>query len=252
MHMSTAEDARTLVRLLWRGSAEPEAPKRGPRQRVTVDEMVGKAISLADDRGLNALSMRALAAELGVGPMTLYTYVPTRDVLVALMVDHVAGDSPMPSSTTTVRESLASVARVLRAEYLAHPWLLDANPWRQVLGPHRLTRYERQLEVLESLDISDLDRDHILALLVAFVTGNAREALAAGAAATVSGMTDAQWWEVVAPELDAVIPDGRFPLSERVGTAAGERHQAPGAPDEVFDFGLVCLLDGLRPLIGDD
>ncbi|WP_232717198.1 TetR/AcrR family transcriptional regulator [Gordonia metallireducens] len=248
--MSAADDARTLVRLLWRGRGEPQAPRRGPRQRVTVDELVGKAIALADERGLPAVSMRTLAAELGVGPMTLYTYVPTRDVLVALMVDHVAGD-PMPGPASTVRESLAEVARHLRAEYLAHPWLIDANPWRQVLGPHRLARYERQLELLEPLDISDLDRDHILGLLSAFVTGNAREALAADAAVADSGMTDVEWWEVVAPELDAVIPDGEFPLADRVGTVAGEHHQAPGAPDEVFDFGLARLLDGLAPLIGD-
>lgn len=248
--MSTADDARTLVRLLWRGGAEPDAPRRGPRQRVSVDEVVTTAVSLADGRGLGAVSMRALAAELGVGPMTLYTYVPTRDVLVALMVDQVAGDSPMPGPATTVRESLIGVARTLRAEYLAHPWLLDANPWRQVLGPHRLDRYERQLELLESLDIPDLDRDHILSLLAAFVTGNAREALAADTAAADSGMTDARWWEVVAPELDAVIPEGRFPLAGRVGTAAGERHQAPGAPDEAFDFGLARLLDGLGSFIG--
>lgn len=65
-------------------------------------------------------------------------------------------------------------------------------------------------------------------------------------------MTDVEWWEVVAPELDAVIPKGGFPLADRVGTVAGEHHQAPGSPpDEVFDFGLTRLLDGLVPLIGD-
>lgn len=247
--VSTADDARTLVRLLWRAEARDDGPRRGPRQRVSVDDIVTAAIDLADERGLGAVSMRALAAELGVGPMSLYTYVPTRDVLVALMIDHVTARTPMPGSAPTVVESLAGVARALRAECLDHPWLLAASPWRQVLGPHRLARYERQLELLESTDISDVQRDHIIALLGAFVAGNAREAVGERTAAEESGMSDARWWEIVGPELAAVIPDGAYPLSDRVGSAVGEIHQAPGAPDDAFEFGLARVLDGLRPLL---
>ncbi|MFE0751277.1 TetR/AcrR family transcriptional regulator [Gordonia sp. NPDC058843] len=247
--MSTADDARVLVRLLWRAEAGVEAPRRGPRQRVSVDDIVTTAIRLADANGLGAVSMRALAAELGIGPMSLYTYVPTRDVLVALMVDQVTAEASVPSPSPTVLESLARVARVLRAEYLAHPWLLEATPWRQVLGPHRLFRYERQLELLEELAISDMQRDNIIALVGAFVTGNAREAVGERRAAVETGMTDAQWWEVVGPELAAVMPAGVFPLAGRVGSAVGEVHQAPGAPDDVFEFGLARVLDGLRPLL---
>lgn len=247
--VSTADDARVLVRLLWRAEAGVEGPRRGPRQRVSIDDIVTTAIRLADAGGLDAVSMRALAAEMGVGPMSLYTYVPTRDVLVALMVDQVAADVPMPSSSPTVVESLAGVARALRAECLAHPWLLEATPWRQVLGPHRLARYERQLELLESADISDVQRDNIIALIGAFVTGNAREAVGERSAAVETGMSDARWWEIVGPELAAVVPDGAFPLADRVGSAVGELHQAPGAPDDAFEFGLMRVLDGLRPLL---
>ncbi|WP_238421567.1 TetR/AcrR family transcriptional regulator [Gordonia sp. 'Campus'] len=248
--MSTVDDVRALVRLLWRAEIGAQAPRRGPRQRISVDDIVDTAIRLADDRGLDALSMRVLAGELGIGPMTLYTYIPTRDVLVALMIDQVTAMSPMPVRSSSVLDSLAAVAHVLRAEYLAHPWLLHASPWRQVLGPHRLARYERQLELLEDVGISDLERDNVIVLVGAFVTGNAREALGARAAAAETGMTDVQWWEAVAPELDAVIPEGAFPLADRVGTAVGEHHQAPGAPDEAFVFGLARVLDGLRPLVG--
>ncbi|MBD0860236.1 TetR/AcrR family transcriptional regulator [Gordonia sp. zg691] len=256
--MSTADDARALVRLLWRAEVEaggdaasPAAPRRGPRQRVTVDEIVGVAVDIADARGLAAVSMRALATELGMGPMSLYTYVPSRDVLVALMVDRVAADAPMPVRSTTVIDSLDGVARALRAEYLAHPWLLDASSWRQVLGPHRLRRYELQLEILEGLDISDLERDNIIALVSSFVTGNARDALSARSAVADSGLSDEQWWDVVGPELGSVMPTDAFPLSGRVGTAVGEHHQAPGAPDDAFEFGLARVLYGLRPLVGE-
>lgn len=247
--MSTADDARMLVRLLWRAECGAGGPRRGPRQRVSVDDIVTTAIRRADAGGLGAVSMRSLASDLGVGPMSLYTYVPTRDVLVALMVDAVAADTPMPPSSPTVVESLAGVARALRAECLTHPWLLEASPWRQVLGPHRLARYERQLELLEPLDISDVQRDNIIALIGAFVVGNAREAVGERVAAAETGMSDAHWWEIVGPELAAVVPDGAFPLSDRVGTAVGELRQAPGAPAEAFEFGLSRVLDGLQPLL---
>lgn len=245
-------DARTLVRLLWRSGPEADArPRRGPKQRVSVDEIVDTAVDLADRNGLDTVSMRALATALGIGPMSLYTYVPSRDVLVALMIDRVATDHPMPEPATTPAESLAAIARALRDELLAHPWLLDAPPWRHVLGPNGLARYERQLEALESADLPDLDRDRILSVLTSFVVGNAREAVSARTAPSRSGMSDAEWWEAVAPELDAVIPDGAYPLANRVGSAAGELYQAPGAPAEVFEFGLARLLDGLRPLLGE-
>ena len=74
------------------------------------------AIDLADERGLAAVSMRALAAELGVGPMSLYTYVPTRDVLVALMIDHVTARTPMPGPAPTVVESRSTTEPVWRDE----------------------------------------------------------------------------------------------------------------------------------------
>ena len=82
-----------------------------------------------------------------------------------------------------------------------------------------------------------------------FVAGNAREAVGERTAAEESGMSDARWWEIVGPELAAVIPDGAYPLSDRVGSAVGEIHQAPGAPDDAFEFGLARVLDGLRPLL---
>ncbi|MEO9330047.1 TetR/AcrR family transcriptional regulator [Gordonia aurantiaca] len=250
--MSPADDARTLVRLLWRPGPEADArPRRGPKQRVSVDEIVDTAVDLADRNGLDAVSMRALATALGIGPMSLYTYVPSRDVLVALMIDRVAADHPMPAPATTPTASLAAIARALRDELLAHPWLLDAPPWRHVLGPNWLARYDRQLEALEPADVPDLDRDRILSVLTSFVVGNAREAVSARTAPSRSGMSDAEWWEAVAPELDAVIPDGVYPLANRVGSAAGELYQAPGAPADVFEFGLARLLDGLRPLLGE-
>lgn len=250
--MNLEDEARALVRLLWRDVEQlPVAPgRRGPKPRVSVDEVVTSAIALADGEGLGAVSMRALAARLGLGPMSLYTYVPTRDVLLALMVDRVAADAPIRSTPAPVLQSLESMARVLHAEYLAHPWLLEISQWRQVLGPHRLQRYESQLAIIESLPLPDLTRDAVISTVTAFVIGMARERIGVRAAAA-GGLTDEAWWAVVGPELTAVMPPDRFPLAGRVGTEVGRHHRAPGDPDNSFDFGLARLLDGLRDLLGE-
>ncbi|WP_259144738.1 TetR/AcrR family transcriptional regulator [Tsukamurella ocularis] len=246
--MNPEDEGRALVRLLWRAEAgEPAPGRKGPKQRLTVDEVVASAIELADAEGLAAVTMRALAARLGVGPMSVYTYVPTRDVLVALMVDAVALAQPPVERLATLRASLVAAVGARRDEYLAHTWLLDAPSWRDVLGPGKIGQYEAQLALLEDLPIGDLERDWLIVLLESFAAGAARSSGARGAASRP--MTDAQWWEVVGPELAALMPPGKYPIAGRVGTVVGEYYSAPGDPDAGFELGLQALLDGLESRI---
>lgn len=239
----TAERARILLHLLWRHELPPRTGGRGPKQAVSVDEVVAAAIRLADRDGYDKVSVRAVAAELGLRPMSLYTYVPSKDALAVLMVDAVADeDEPIPPELPA-RARLAAVARQIRAELLAHPWLLEISPWRLVLGPGRMRRYERHLAAVDGLGLSDVHMDRVIAVLSEFATGNARMALAA--ARGTREMSDARWWEVHGPLLTRLMPTDEFPLSARVGAAVGELYQAPGDPDGDFEYGLDRLLDGI-------
>src|SRR5687767_2606640 len=83
MRTGEGDPARTLG-LLWRRS---QPSRRGPRPRLSVDDVVDAAIALADEAGLEAVSIRALAERLGVSAMTLYTYVPGKTELLDLMLD---------------------------------------------------------------------------------------------------------------------------------------------------------------------
>ena len=80
-------DPRRTVALLWRHRRPIEESRRGPRRGTSVDEIVAAAIGIADRDGLEGLTMRRVAAALGVGPMTLYSYVPGRAELLDLMLD---------------------------------------------------------------------------------------------------------------------------------------------------------------------
>ncbi|MFD6395792.1 TetR/AcrR family transcriptional regulator [Nocardia sp. NPDC060249] len=235
--------ATGLLQLLWRHALPSKPGARGPKPGLTVDDVVAAGIALADRDGIGKLTMRAVAAELGLRAMSLYTYVPSKETLIVLMVDAVAAaDTPVPAGLP-VRERMITLATRIRTELIEHPWLLEVSPWRQVLGPARMRRYERQLTAIDGIGLSDLAMDRAIAVLTDFATGNARLAIAAARAA--AQLSDAQWWEVNGPLLAQVMPPGEFPLAGRVGTTVGEHYQAPADPDGAFDYGVATLVDGI-------
>src|SRR3954470_17648967 len=125
------------------GVAQPT--RRGRRPRHAPAEIVAAAVALADADGLDAVSMRAVAARLGAGAMSLYTYVPDKDALVAAMLETVSGeerlsrDPPPPSAPSgDCRPALSLLARQQRALLHRHPWVVDALSHRQPLGPNTL------------------------------------------------------------------------------------------------------------------
>ncbi|MEV6427145.1 TetR/AcrR family transcriptional regulator C-terminal domain-containing protein [Nocardia sp. NPDC051463] len=242
-HSTTSDQAKQLIGLLWRHAMPPQPGGRGPKQTVSVDAVVTAAVALADRDGYEKVSIRTVAAELGLKPMSLYTYVPSKDALAVLMVDAVADeDAPIPGAVP-VRDRMAAIATQVRAELISHPWLLEVPPWRLVLGPGRMRRYERQLGAIDGIGLSDVAMDRVIAVLSEFATGNARMAIAA--TRSTAELSDAQWWEQHGPLLTQAMPVAQFPLSTRVGAAAGEHYQAPADPDGAFAFGLAALLDGI-------
>ncbi|QNG17470.1 TetR/AcrR family transcriptional regulator [Rhodococcus triatomae] len=246
---SPSEEADRLLRLLWRHTLGEPAGARGPRQGITVDEVVRASIALADREGLAAVSMRKLAEALGVGVMTLYTYVPGKDDLVALMVDEVEGEVEPPGPSGGLRDRLAAMAESLWDEYRRHPWLLDVGDLRFAPGPNGSERFEWQLALIEGLGLDDIEMDQTVAAITGFTASCARAALQMQRIQERSGMSDARWWEINAPILAEVMPADRYPIAERVGTTAGTTYNAASDPGRTFRFGLERILDGLEGLV---
>lgn len=246
MSATTDTPKPNLLELLWR--AAPESG-RGPRKGLTVDAVVAAAIALADAEGLEAVTVRRLAQELGKAPMTLYTYVPGKAELVSLMLDSLFADMERSSTEGPWRERLAAVARDNYALYRAHPWAAAASPSRPPLGPGQCAKYEHELRALEGLGLRDVEMDDALAYLLAFVRTAAQDAAQSAAEREASGMDDQEWWEANAPLLAKVLDPERFPTAVRVGQAAGEAHDAAYDAEHAFAFGLERTLDGLGSLI---
>ncbi|MDL4774447.1 MULTISPECIES: TetR/AcrR family transcriptional regulator [Thermomonosporaceae] len=240
-------DPRRSLELLWGVQGRP---KRGPKPKLTAEEIVRAAIGIADAEGLGALSMRRIAEDLGVSPMSIYTYVPGKAELLDVMLDRAFGELVPPAGEHGAwRARLEHIARENWRLFHRHPWLLHVAIGRPPIGPHLLDKYEYELGAVEGLGLTDLEMDSVVALVTGFAESSARAAVDAALAERRTGTTDAEWWEATAPILDEFVDSGRYPLGTRVGTAAGQEHQSAVAPEHAFEFGLQRVLDGIATLI---
>ena len=237
MRTGEGDPARTLA-LLWRRT---EGGRRGPKPKLSVDAVVDAAIALADESGLEAVTMRAVAERLGVSAMTLYTYVPGKAELLDLMLDALWLAMRRHGWSGDWRSRLREVAEANRALYSAHPWAARVTTARPPLGPGVLAKYEHELGALDGLGLSDVGMDAALTLVLGFVQG-----IAAQEPATTP---DAEWWETAGPLLAEVVDPERYPLASRVGTAAGEAQGGAYDAERAYAFGLERLLDGLEAAI---
>jgi AcrR family transcriptional regulator len=237
-----AIDDAGLLRLLWRGEETPST-----RSGLTVSRIVEAGIELADADGLESLSMRRVADHLGVGTMSLYTYVPGKRELVWLMLDQVYGELPDHlGDDPHWRARLTTMADQYWELYHRHPWLLDVPIGRPAAGPNVMDRYELDLSSVDGLGLDELEMDAVVELIQSNVAAAADRLRGIRQDVEASGMSDDEWWYAVLPTLTQLLADRDYPLSSRVGQAVGAPHLDTSY---LRDFGLARILDGLETLI---
>jgi len=239
-------DPRRSFELLWR---RQEPGRRGPKQRLSTDALVEAAIALADAEGVQAVSMRRVAEAIGVSPMTLYTYVPSKAELLDLMFDRVMGETAEPdASHAGWRARLAFISRERWALSQRHPWLLDLASHRPPFGPNMLRRAEVALEAFDGMGLEEADVALAAQALQNYVVGALYAARQSRELETRSGMTDAQWFEQVQELLARRVDPKEYPAMRRLGVAKLES-RTPAELDQRFEFGLERMLDGLETFI---
>lgn len=217
-----------------------ERPAPAPRSTLTPDRIAEAAVRIADAEGLDAVTMRRLAGELGVAPMAAYRYVSGKDELLELMVDAVHGELAAPAEAAGWREVLRDHALHTRAMMLAHPWLPRAGV--VVLTPRQMAAAERMLAALDGLGP---DPDTMMA---AFTTVGA---YVRGAVETEIGVlrlmrergwsTGQETREGLAPRMTWLMSTGRYPVYRRYTREAVRKDD----PAWRFETGLDYVLDGL-------
>lgn len=238
-------DPVIVIPLLWRRGV-----KTG-RGGLTLDRVVEASIDLADEQGLEQLSMRKLADRLGVGAMTLYSHVPGRNELIDLMVDQVFSQvryEPNLPGPTDWRKALTAIADANWRLATDHPWLVHIDTSRPPLGPGTIAKYDAELRPLAATGLSDIQMDQALTLLLAHVTSTARKGLAI---TETPDAPDSDWWASAGPLLAALVDPDEFAYAVRVGEAAGAAYGAAADHERAYSFGLTAILDGIERLIED-
>lgn len=237
---------RDLIDLLWREHDDaPRGGTRGPQARVSTSQVVATAAALADAEGLPAVTVRRLAADLGVSAMAVYTHVNSRDDLLVLLADAAHAAMPrVPYADNGWRPRVRAVAEANLALLTDHAWLLDVADQRTALGPGTIAKYDHELHALDPLDLPDVDRDAALTFVLDFVRGAAR-----ARRPDPHGAAMADDWPTWGPRLAAYLGDAH-PLAQRVGGAAGAELGAAYSPEHAWRFGLDRVLDALAALPG--
>ncbi|HEY4225506.1 MAG TPA: TetR/AcrR family transcriptional regulator C-terminal domain-containing protein [Pseudolysinimonas sp.] len=232
---STETELPRAVALAWGVAANPQ---RGPKREMSIERIVEVAMQLADAGGLAAVSMAAVAAELGFTPMSLYRYVSAKDDLVLLMQE--GGIGVPPESVVESegwRAGLRAWAQEQLAAYLDHPWLLDIPITSLPITPNNLAWFDAALQVLAPSGLSADEQTSVVLAVEAQARweGTVRRGYA-DAAADAPGARDAAL-------LAALVTPEQFPAVASILRAGG---LGADRGDDPFVFGLERVLDGVE------
>jgi AcrR family transcriptional regulator len=213
----------------------PAPASRQPAPAFSRDEITRAAIDLADQGGLEAVSMRRIAARIGSAPTSLYWYVSNKEELYELMVDAAIGLIPLPEQPSGHwRADLATIARAARATLSAHPWFaqLGIHP---VAGPLTQRFGVVALRSFAGLGLDPATEVNILSTINNYIFGFVQR--------------EAAWQRLPGRAEPAAAP-------ARTGSSGAAASGTPLSPehlsvrtalhgDDSFEWGLDCLLDGI-------
>jgi AcrR family transcriptional regulator len=215
-----------------------DARARRGTARLSRDAIVEAGIALADRDGLDGLSMRRLAQQLGVNPMSIYHHLRDKDAVLDAMLDAVVARIEPPDVGGGWTEELRSLVMAARRAVLAHPWAARVLQQRETPTPAALRHVDRVLGILRGGGCSVALSHHALHLLGSRILGFSQDvfddspdtradpaAMAAQAAA----------WAEALPH-----------VAELAGAVSHQGGLGGCDDDAEFGFGLDLLLDGLE------
>jgi len=217
--------------------AIPAISRAEPRTRLTRERVLRAALAHADTGGLEALTMRKLAEELGVAPMALYRHVANRDDLVDGMVDIVFGEIDLPSAGDDWRAAMRQRAISVRDVLSRHRWAIGLMESRANPGPANLRHHDAVIGSLRAAGFDMATVAHAYSLLDSYIYGFAL---------TKMNLPFESGDDVAEIAQTMLEP---FPVDEYPNLVAfiTEHAMKPGYDyaDE-FEYGLDAILDGLE------
>ncbi len=210
------------------------ATRRAPLSR---DQVLRAAVTLADEGGIGALSMRKLGQALGVEAMSLYNHVAGKDGLLDGMIDIVFGEIGLPSAGDGWRQAMRRRAISAREVLGRHRWAIGLMESRRSPGPATLRHHDAVLGCLREAGFSVELTAHAYSLLDSYIYGFA---LQEASLPFDTGEEAAQ----VAQDISAMMPGGEYPYLAEI--AAVHVLQPGYQYGQEFETGLDLILDALE------
>jgi AcrR family transcriptional regulator len=207
------------------------------RPSLTRVRIIEGAVKLADDIGVDALTIRKLATSLTVKPMTIYHYVANKEAIVDGMVDEVFNEIDLPSVDTDWKRAIRERSISARVVLVKHPWAVPLMESRSTPGPATLRHHDAVLGCLRNGGLSVAMTAHAYALIDAFIYGFAIQE------ASLPATSGEEMAELVEEVFDMASAD-EYPYLTELTT---EHILQPGYDfGNEFEFGLNLILDGLE------
>ncbi len=222
---------------------KPERPDRGSTSPLGRGQIVRAAIALIDEEGVDALSMRKLAARMGVGVMSLYWHVERKDDLLELIGDEIFGEMSLPDAPSgDWRADLSLVAYETRKIFSHHPWLLQTIGTLPHFGPNFLRHAEFSFGSLTQAGVDPAMMAAVVGTVDSYVFGS----LLSRIAEARSDTSHAAPPEQVFAQFQATLSRGQYPALRGMMVHFERWVDDDETADRNFRFGLDCLLDGIE------
>jgi AcrR family transcriptional regulator len=246
MEQADEADIPAYAQLAWRGDHEI---RPGPRRSLDMHALAAAGVRLADTRGLAAVSMRTVAAEMGVASMALYRYVQSKHELLLMMVDEAFGP-PQASATPSGgwRDRLAAWAHAYRDRLQAHPWVMAVPVAEPPILPYQVQWTEAGLDALAATPLTEQQKLSSLVLVNVYVRGQTQLSLGFDASLDAPAGADKDAGVRYGRRLLALADPGRFPRLTAAVTSGSLEDGSDFASGE-FGFGLNTVLDGMAARI---
>jgi AcrR family transcriptional regulator len=214
---------------------------------LTRGRVAEAGIDLADREGLAAVSMRRVATNLDVAPMSLYRHVANKDDLVVAMMDALFARSALPAQRPAGwRAPLELQARLQWETYCKHPWVAQALSFtRPQATPNTLPHTEWALAAIEDLGLGNSTMMYTAVTVFNYVRGMALNVAAEAEAELETGISSDEFLASQEGLIGSLVATGRFPVFASVVADP----ELDVDLEVLFEFGLQLLLDGLEEFI---
>ncbi|GAA3167943.1 TetR/AcrR family transcriptional regulator C-terminal domain-containing protein [Planomonospora alba] len=227
---------------------QPRASKSSPT--LSRGQIVRAALELLDAEGLDALSMRRLGARLGAGATSLYWHVAHKDEVLELVMDEVYGEVPLPDPETVGwQDAAVRFAYGLREALFKHPWAIPLISTRPSIGPNAMRLSTRMAAVFEQAGFTGMSLDYASSALLSYVLGAIAPEIAWRTTIDRSGLSSEELAAAMHQTVRQAARD-HPELLERYERYTG--HDVDVTRAISFDFGLTCLLDGMKVRLEQD